>query len=195
MKRYIMLVILVIPALSWATEGVVVLGEGFSLMIKAPQGWVPDTKVDAGSGISAVLYPEGSSWQDAASVMYVRTKKTRESLDSLVKNDVAEFRADCPGIQIQTEKSPVKANYPLQMKRFTCTSGAAPNSELVAYLDVGKQIIVIWVVSSRTEAQLNSTRPAFEQVLKNFKMWDVVFDRKARDKIHDSGDEELKIIP
>lgn len=195
MKRYILLVALIIPMLSWAVEGMVVLGDGYSLMVKEQPGWVADTQVAAGSGIVLVLYPKGSSWKDAVSVMYVRVKKTHESLDVLVGDDVDNFRDTCPGIRIQTEKPSFKSEYPLQMRRFICTSGDAANSELVAYLDAGKQMKVIWVASSRTESQLNSTRPVFEQVLKGFKMWDVVFDRKTRDKIQKSGDNELRVVP
>src|ERR1700747_1489528 len=50
-----------------------VYGPKTAFNISAPEGWVVDNEAGKEQGMPCVLYPKGSSWSDAKTVMYANT--------------------------------------------------------------------------------------------------------------------------
>src|ERR1051325_6957601 len=56
--------------------GGIVYGPKAAFNIKAPAGWVLDNNAGAGQGLPCVLYPRGSAWADASTIMYAKIAGT-----------------------------------------------------------------------------------------------------------------------
>lgn len=52
--------------------GGIVYGPKAAFKIDAPEGWVLDNEAGQEQGLPCVLYPKGSSWQEAKTIMYAR---------------------------------------------------------------------------------------------------------------------------
>ena len=57
-------------------RGGVVYGPKAAFKIDAPEGWVLDNKSGAKQGLPCVLYPKGSSWADAKTIIYAKIAST-----------------------------------------------------------------------------------------------------------------------
>src|SRR5688572_704559 len=73
----------------------IIYGENHAFTLTAPKGWVLDNTSGRSQGLQAVFYPEGSSWQKGAVVMYANVYQKRnvkeESLEKVIEGDVAEY--------------------------------------------------------------------------------------------------------
>src|SRR3979411_2502857 len=56
--------------------GGIVYGPKAAFNISAPEGWVLDNSAGAEQGLPCVLYPKGSSWADAKTIMYAKIAST-----------------------------------------------------------------------------------------------------------------------
>ena len=54
------------------SPGGIVYGPKAGFNITAPEGWVLDNEAGKGQDLPCVLYPKGSSWADAKTVMYAK---------------------------------------------------------------------------------------------------------------------------
>src|SRR4030095_407855 len=57
-------------------RGGIVYGPKATFDIAAPDGWVLDNKSGVEQGLPCVLYPKGSSWADAKTIMYAKIAST-----------------------------------------------------------------------------------------------------------------------
>jgi len=74
------IVLLLICARSFGQEnnrGGIVYGPKAAFNISAPEGWVLDNQSGADQGLPCVLYPKGSSWSDARTIMYAKIASTQ----------------------------------------------------------------------------------------------------------------------
>src|SRR5260370_9263319 len=58
-------------------RGGIVYGPKAAFNIAAPEGWVLDNQAGVEQGLPCVLYPKGSSWADAKTIMYAKSARTR----------------------------------------------------------------------------------------------------------------------
>ena len=58
-------------------RGGIVYGPKAAFNISAPQGWVLDNEAGAGQSLPCVLYPKGSTWADAKTIMYAKIASTQ----------------------------------------------------------------------------------------------------------------------
>jgi len=58
-------------------QGGIVRGPKAGFNISAPEGWVVDNESGKNQGMPCVLYPKGSSWSDAKTVMYAKIASTQ----------------------------------------------------------------------------------------------------------------------
>jgi hypothetical protein len=58
-------------------RGGIVYGPKAAFNISAPEGWVLDNESGVSQGQPCVLYPKGSSWRDAKTVMYAKIASTQ----------------------------------------------------------------------------------------------------------------------
>ena len=62
--------------------------------IGAPEGWVLDNQAGSDQGLPCVLYPKGSSWPDAKTVMYAKIASTQfEDVNAFVAMAIKEMQA------------------------------------------------------------------------------------------------------
>lgn len=154
MKIVMSVVFILIPVVAYA--GVVVWGDGFMLTVQEPPGWVASSDAGRSDGLPVVLFQKGSSWQNSPVVMYARVVRTPKDIASFITSDERTFQRNCPGIQI-SNTGPAE-------KRFACSSGSAPNTELVHYSRVPPGILV-WVMSARTGKDLDRFANDFRKVV------------------------------
>jgi hypothetical protein len=57
-------------------RGGIVYGPKAAFDIRAPEGWVLDNESGKSQGLPCVLYPKGSSWADAKTIMYAKIAST-----------------------------------------------------------------------------------------------------------------------
>src|ERR1051326_3275936 len=86
----------------------IIYGKNYSFALTAPKGWVLDTASGRQQGLQAVFYPKGSSWKNGAAVMYAnilqKTDPAKESLQTIIANDVADFKKESPRSEEHTSE-------------------------------------------------------------------------------------------
>src|ERR1051325_3887629 len=71
-----------------------VYGPKAGFKISAPEGWVVDNESGKRQGLPCVLYPKGSSWSDAKTVMYAKMAGSRyEGVNAFVSVAMEEMAA------------------------------------------------------------------------------------------------------
>ena len=72
--------------------GGLVYGPKAAFNISAPKGWVLDNESGASQGLPCVLYPKGSSWSDAKTVMYAKIASTQfEDVNAFVATAIKDM--------------------------------------------------------------------------------------------------------
>jgi len=76
------------------SPGGIVYGPKASFNISAPEGWVVDNEAGKEQGMPCVLYPKGSSWSDAKTVMYANMAGAEfEGVNAFVEMAIKEMKA------------------------------------------------------------------------------------------------------
>src|SRR5213592_1830364 len=74
---------------------VTVYGPKAGFNVSAPEGWVINNESGKEQGMSCVLYPKGSSWKDAKTVMYANLAGSEwEGVDAFVTMAIQEMKAN-----------------------------------------------------------------------------------------------------
>jgi hypothetical protein len=82
-----------VPAQEKYREGIV-HGPKAGFNISAPEGWVLDNESGVNQGMPCVLYPKGSSWSDATTVMYASIASPQfEGVNMFVATAIKEMKA------------------------------------------------------------------------------------------------------
>src|SRR5437763_14516327 len=77
-----------------AFRGGTVYGPKVGFNVSAPEGWVVDNESGKEQGMSCVLYPKGSSWKDAKTVMYANVAGTEfEGVNAFVEMAIQGMKA------------------------------------------------------------------------------------------------------
>src|SRR5437773_11204370 len=77
-----------------ASPGGTVYGPKASFNISAPEGWVVDNEAGKEQGMPCVLYPKGSSWSEAKTVMYANMAGAEfEGVNTFVETAIEEMKA------------------------------------------------------------------------------------------------------
>ncbi len=142
-------------------------------MISVPKGWVLDRATGQKMGTCCVLYPQGSSWDQAESVIYpnIAEKQPGQTLPELMANDVAGFRQRFPKMNVVEAHDLPAGDSQLAKVRFYY--GVNQGSyELVAYVDE-PQVVALLVLSSRSKEAMGEALPAFREVLKSYVYMDM----------------------
>jgi len=169
------LILLVCTAVVAQDDSGIIYGKNYSFALSAPKGWVLDTTSGRQQGLQAVFYPNGSSWKNGAAVMYAsvvqKTDPTKESLESVIANDVAGFKKDSPNLKIVdadailTRTDARSKDKKATVRHFTGDSNG--NSEAVAYVDEGN-LVVMLVLSARSQKDFDGSLPAFKEFVGSY---------------------------
>jgi hypothetical protein len=139
-------------------RGGIVYGPKAAFNISAPEGWVLDNEAGADQGLPCVLYPKGSSWSDARTIMYAKIASTQfEDVDKFVAIAIKEMkdRHGTPKEKIESGKT--GDGHPFFINEYPATKSYS-QWERVAYIQL----------SSRDESSYRKDSPALQEVLKSF---------------------------
>ena len=142
-------------------------------MISVPKGWVLDRATGQKMGTCCVLYPQGSSWDQADSVIYpnIAEKQSGQTLQQLMASDLDGFRQRFPRMNVvEARDLPAGDSAAAKVRLFYGVNQGS--FELVAYVDE-PQVVALLVLSSRSKEALGEALPAFREVLKSYVYMDM----------------------
>lgn len=142
-------------------------------MISVPKGWVLDRATGQKMGTCCVLYPQGSSWDQAESVIYpnIAEKQPGQTLQQLMASDLDGFRQRFPKMNVvEARDLPAGESAAAKVRLFYGVNQGS--FELVAYVDE-PQVVGLLVLSSRSKEALGEALPAFREVLKSYVYMDM----------------------
>ena len=171
----IVVLMLFFTAASAQDDSGIIYGKNYSFALTAPKGWVLDITNGRQQGLQAVFYPKGSSWKNGAAVMYAnvyqKTDPTKESLQTIIANDVADFKKESPNLKVvDAEAIPTRTDTRSKDKRATVkyfTADRNGNSEAVAYVDEGN-LVVMLVLNARSQQDFEASLPAFKEFVGSY---------------------------
>ncbi len=145
----------------------IIYGDKHAFGIAAPPGWVLDNQSGLEQGLQAVFYPRGSSWEGSPVVMYANTVRRdisgKETLDSLIKADIADFKARHPGVVVGALTPMITGNgKPVPVRTFSYK-----RYEAVAYIEE-EFILAMLVLSAGKQEEYTKALPAFEHLVASY---------------------------
>jgi hypothetical protein len=159
--------------------GGIVYGPKAAFNISAPEGWVLDNESGVNQGLPCVLYPTGSSWSNAKTVMYAKIAGTKfEDVSAFVAMAIKEMQKTHgkPKEKVASGKTGDGHDYFINEYPATKTYS---QWECVAYVQLPKAVAYI-VLSSRDEASYRKDSLALQEVLKSF----IYLEPKTGTKAH-----------
>jgi hypothetical protein len=147
----------------------IVYTDSLVFSLTAPEGWVLDNHSGAQQGLPAVLYPRGSSWKEAAAVMYPtsdRKPASEHPLQDVIAETLDQYRAASPGLQVET-LDPAPTGDARTAKVRKLSGERQGNVEAVAFLEEADRVVLL-VLSARSEAGFASALPAFRRLVASY---------------------------
>ena len=144
-------------------SGGIVYGPKAAFKIDAPDGWVLGSAKDQGQ--PCVLYPKGSSWADARTVMYAKIASTEfEDVNEFVAWAIKGMKAKhgTPKEKIASGKTADSRDY--FINEYPATKNYS-QWERVGYVQLPHAVVYI-VLSSRDKVSYSKDASALEKVLK-----------------------------
>ena len=166
---FALLVLLVLCSSSLAAEnrGGIVYGPKAAFKIDAPNGWVLDNEAGAQQGLPCVLYPKGSSWADAKTIMYGKIASTQfEDVEKFVAMAIKEMEKTHGKPKEKIVAGKTHDGQPFFINEYPATKTYS-QWERVAYIQLSKAVAYI-VLSSRDQASYRKDSGALQEVLKTF---------------------------
>ena len=158
-------------------RGGIVYGPKAAFNISAPEGWVLDNEAGAEQGLPCVLYPKGSSWSDASTIMYAKIASMQyEDVDKFVAIAIKEMkdRHGLPKEKIESGKTRDGRSY--FINEYPATKNYS-QWERVAYIQLPHAVAYV-VLSSRDESSYRKDSPALREALKSFAYLEPKSDRE-----------------
>lgn len=141
-----------------------------SFFIDAPTGWVMDPGVAQRIGLPVVLYPMGSSWSKADSVMYANlTDKAgaKKDVASVIRDDTAKAKSKYAGPITKEKTLKTQDKRDAVVYRFDGAGKDHKGVERVAYIDLPKSVALL-VLSSKTKAGFGKSETSFDAFVQSF---------------------------
>jgi hypothetical protein len=164
--KYIGLVLLFSTGPLWAE---MVQGGGYSFFLSAPAGWVLDKSMASDAEADAVLYPQGTTYQNAPSVLYVSVADKGDGfkdLNDLIRQDQSSARQQNPSLRLQNGpflRTHLKKSVPL----FLYLGYKDGSGEAVAYVEEADAVVVFTLTSS-SEQILHEDLPALQAAVDSY---------------------------
>src|SRR6266508_170721 len=143
----------------------VVHGPKAGFNISAPEGWVVDNEAGVNQDMPCVLYPKGSSWADAKTVMYAKVASPQwEGVNAFVEwaSDGMKEKHGTPKQKIASGKT--KDGHDYFINEYPATKNYS-QWERVGYVQLPQGVAYI-VLTSRDQASYKRDSGALEKVLK-----------------------------
>ncbi len=144
-------------------------GDGYSFLLSAPLGWVLDQHLAAEAEADVVLYPQGTTYQNAASVLTVNATfqgKDFKDLKNLIQQDEEDIRQQNP--KFSAQQGPVlQTRYQKPAPLFFYLHLKGGGGEAVAYVEE-KDRVMIFTLSSSSEQILREDLPALQETVESY---------------------------
>ena len=133
--------------------------------ISAPEGWVVDNEAGINQGMPCVLYPKGSSWADAKTVMYANIASPEfEGVNAFVAMAIKEMKAKHGTPKQKIASGKTKDGHDYFINEYPATKTYS-QWERVGYVQLPQGVGYI-VLTSRDHASYQRDSGALEKVLK-----------------------------
>ncbi|HEU5238008.1 MAG TPA: hypothetical protein VFU37_12810 [Pyrinomonadaceae bacterium] len=170
-------------------RGGIVYGPKAAFKIDAPDAWVLDNKSGVKQGLPCVLYPKGSSWADAKTIMYAKIASTEfEDVNEFVAWAIKGMKAKhgTPKQKIASGKTQDGRDYFINEYPATKTYS---QWERVGYVQLPRAVAYI-VLSSRDKTNYSKDAPALDKAIAK-KTY--AFVKKRSDSENGAGELSLQI--
>jgi hypothetical protein len=147
--------------------GGIVYGPKAAFKISAPQGWVLDNSAGIEQGLPCVLFPKGSTWAGAKTIIYAKIASTQYTdAETFVARAIKEMEKvhGLPKEKIESGKTGDGHAY---FVNEYSPSDSYSQYERIAYVQLPKAVAYI-VLSARNEASYRKHAGALHEVLKSF---------------------------
>src|SRR4029077_16799006 len=142
----------------------IVHGPKAGFNVSAPEGWVVDNEADVNQGMPCVLYPKGSSWSDAKTVMYAKVASPEwEGLNAFVEMAIKEMKAKHGTPKEKIASGKTKDGHDYFINEYPATKTYS-QWERVGYIQLPQGVAYI-VLTSRDQASYQKDSGALEKVL------------------------------
>jgi len=133
--------------------------------ISAPEGWVVDNEAGKEQGMPCVLYPKGSSWRDAKTVMYANVAGTEfEGVNVFVAMAIKEMEKIHGRPKEKIASGKTKDGHDYFINEYPATKTYS-QWERVGYVQLPRGVAYI-VLTSRDKASYQKDSDKLEKVLK-----------------------------
>src|SRR2546425_10291336 len=148
-------------------RGGIVHGPKAAFNISAPEGWVLDNESGKGQDLPCVLYPKGSSWSDAKTVMYAKIASPQwEGVNAFVAWAIKGMEKTHGKPKEKIASGKTKDGHDYFVNEYPATKTYS-QWERVGYVQLPRAVAYI-VLSSRDEASYRKDSSALQEVLKTF---------------------------
>jgi tetratricopeptide (TPR) repeat protein len=145
--------------------GGTVYGPKTAFNISAPEGWVVDNEAGKEQGMPCVLYPKGSSWTDAKTVMYANIAGTEfEGVNVFVAMAIKEMEKIHGRPKEKIASGKTKDGHDYFINEYPATKTYS-QWERVGYVQLPRGVAFI-VLTSRDKASYQKDSDKLEKVLK-----------------------------
>jgi tetratricopeptide (TPR) repeat protein len=145
--------------------GGTVYGPKTAFNISAPEGWVVDNEAGKEQDMPCVLYPKGSSWQDAKTAMYANIAGTEfEGVDVFVAMAIKEMEKIRGRPKEKIASGKTKDGHDYFINEYPATKTYS-QWERVGYVQLPRGVAFI-VLTSRDKASYQKDSDKLEKVLK-----------------------------
>src|SRR5213596_1148216 len=147
------------------SPGGIVRGPKAGFNISAPEGWVVDNEAGVNQGMPCVLYPKGSSWSDAKTVMYANIASPEfEGVNAFVATAIKEMKAKHGTPKEKIASGKTKDGHDYFINEYPATKNYS-QWERVGYVQLPQGVAYI-VLTSRDQASYQRDSGVLEKVLK-----------------------------
>jgi tetratricopeptide (TPR) repeat protein len=148
-----------------AFPGGTVYGPKAGFNVSAPESWVVDNESGKTQGLPCVLYPKGSSWSGAKTVMYAKMASPQwEGVNAFVAMAIEEMKATHGTPREKISSGKTKDGHDYFINEYPATKMYS-QWERVGYVQLPLGVAYI-VLSSRDHAGYEKDSGALEKVLK-----------------------------
>jgi tetratricopeptide (TPR) repeat protein len=148
-----------------AFRGGTVYGPKAGFNVSAPEGWVVDNEAGKEQGMPCVLYPKGSSWKDAKTVMYANVAGTEfEGVNVFVAMAIKEMEKIHGRPKEKIASGKTKDGHDYFINEYPATKTYS-QWERVGYIQLPRGVAFI-VLTSRDKASYQKDSDKLEKVLK-----------------------------
>jgi hypothetical protein len=154
-------------------------GKDHIYMLKAPPGWVLDTKSGSGQGIFAAFYPKGSSWNSSV-VMYSNAAgREGRTPEAAMAEDEKAIRAKSPHLHVVDGGTIITADRKKALIRYFSGDNFG-SYEAIGYV-IERNIVANIVLTARNKSAFEGGLLPFRQLVSSYRF---MTDNSSPESVH-----------